>query len=398
MKTQNGILITAVLLPVMALAQPAFAAEGDTTPGANRNSPPNARGATAQQERLGRIAKGSEVIGMEIQDAQNQKLGKVEELAVAMESGRIVYVIVDADGKTIAAPPRAFTAEGSGKALRLNATKEKLQAAPAFEEAHYSDTNRVGEIYRHFGQQPYSEQAGARATPTAGLVKASKVIGMSVKNRQDEKLGTVDNLAVDLSAGRVVQVVVSSGGFLGIRDELSAVPPAAFHYDPAQQVLHLDTTKEALAKAPHFKNSQWPDLGDPAYAASVYRAHGQEPYFSQETRDRRPGEQAEAGEKDADNTGRNVRDRQSDRLTPIQQGSSEPDVEMTRNIRREILNQKNLSVNARNVKVITANGRVTLRGPVNTEEEKRVISEIAARMAQPANVDNQLEVKRQVRD
>ncbi len=55
--------------------------------------------------------------------------------------------------------------------------------------------------------------------------------------------------------------------------------------------------------------------------------------------------------------------------------------------------ENNLSVNARNVKIITANGRVTLRGPVNTAEEKRVIGEIAGRIAQSENVMNQLEVR-----
>jgi sporulation protein YlmC with PRC-barrel domain len=338
---------------------------------------------------------------MEIQDAQNEKLGKVEELAVDVQSGRIVYVIVTSDGKTTAVPPRAFSVDAPAKALRLNATKEMLKAAPAFEAAHYGETNRVGDIYRHFGQQPYHREAQSRTTAgqgSPGFEKASKLIGMTVKNRQDEKLGTVDNMAVDLAAGRIVHVIISSGGFLGIRDALSAVPPAAFNYDQAQQVLLLDMTKEALSQAPHFKNNQWPDLGDPAYSAQVYRAHRQQPYFSQESRGTRDSDRAGVADKDADNTGRNVRDRDSDRLTPIQQGSSEPDVEMTRNIRKEILNQKGLSVNARNVKVITSNGRVTLRGPVNSEEEKRQISEIAERMAQRPNVDNQLEVTRQVRD
>ena len=52
-----------------------------------------------------------------------------------------------------------------------------------------------------------------------------------------------------------------------------------------------------------------------------------------------------------------------------------------------------MSINARNVKIITQNGHVTLRGPVNTAEEKRVIGEIANRIARSENVDNQLEVK-----
>ena len=45
------------------------------------------------------------------------------------------------------------------------------------------------------------------------------------------------------------------------------------------------------------------------------------------------------------------------------------------------------------VKIITIAGRVTLRGPVNTAEEKRLIGEIADRIARSENVDNQLEVK-----
>jgi osmotically-inducible protein OsmY len=52
-----------------------------------------------------------------------------------------------------------------------------------------------------------------------------------------------------------------------------------------------------------------------------------------------------------------------------------------------------MSVNAQNVKIITVDGRVTLRGPVNTAEEKRLIGEIADRIAHSENVDNQLEVK-----
>ena len=94
-----------------------------------------------------------------------------------------------------------------------------------------------------------------------------------------------------------------------------------------------------------------------------------------------------------DNTARNVRDRNDRTLTPLDQGNSQADVNTTAQIRKEIIAGKNMSVNARNVKIITTNGRVTLRGPVNTAEEKRLIGEIADRIAHSENVDNQLEVK-----
>ncbi len=97
--------------------------------------------------------------------------------------------------------------------------------------------------------------------------------------------------------------------------------------------------------------------------------------------------------KDADNTTRNVRDRNPSTLTPLDQGSSEADVNTTAQIRKEIIAGKDMSVNAQNVKIITNTGKVTLRGPVNSAEEKRLIGEIADRVAHAENVTNQLEVK-----
>jgi sporulation protein YlmC with PRC-barrel domain len=89
---------------------------------------------------------------------------------------------------------------------------------------------------------------------------SSKLVGKAVRNMQDEKLGKVEDLILDLSAGRIVAVVVSSGGFLGIDNELSAIPPTAFHYSAQQNVLQLDVSKETLANATHFRADQWPDL------------------------------------------------------------------------------------------------------------------------------------------
>ena len=97
---------------------------------------------------------------------------------------------------------------------------------------------------------------------------------------------------------------------------------------------------------------------------------------------------------DADNTRKNVRDRNDATLTPGDQGKSETDRDSTRKIRQAIVSGPNdLSVIAKNVKIITANGKVTLRGPVNTAEEKRLIGEIADGIAKSENVDNQLAVK-----
>ncbi len=94
-----------------------------------------------------------------------------------------------------------------------------------------------------------------------------------------------------------------------------------------------------------------------------------------------------------DNTARNMRDRDAKTLTPLDQGNSKADIDTTAQIRREIVDLEGLSVNAQNVKIITNEGRVTLRGPVDSADEKRLIGDIATRIATPERTDNQLEVR-----
>lgn len=94
-----------------------------------------------------------------------------------------------------------------------------------------------------------------------------------------------------------------------------------------------------------------------------------------------------------DNSGVNVRDRNPDAMTAGQQSNAKSDVELTREIRRAVMKDSSLSMTAHNVKIITANGAVTLRGPVNSEQEKTVIGKKAEAIAGADKVDNELEVK-----
>ena len=83
----------------------------------------------------------------------------------------------------------------------------------------------------------------------------------------------------------------------------------------------------------------------------------------------------------ADNTGINKRDTYSKKITADQQGQTKEDREITQKIRRAIVDDKYLSTNAHNVKIITVDGVVTLKGPVASEAEKKNIEEKAAQIA-----------------
>jgi osmotically-inducible protein OsmY len=96
---------------------------------------------------------------------------------------------------------------------------------------------------------------------------------------------------------------------------------------------------------------------------------------------------------DADNTGRNARDADGTTLTPLDQGESEADRTITQNIRKAVVDHDGLSTNAKNVKIITQNGVVTLRGPVKSPEEKAAIASVAQKTGGVKRVENQLEIE-----
>ena len=95
----------------------------------------------------------------------------------------------------------------------------------------------------------------------------------------------------------------------------------------------------------------------------------------------------------ADNTKKNQRDRSGETKTSGDQSNSSQDVKITAAIRRAVVRDHSLSMTAKNVKIITANGMVTLRGPVKSDTEKAKIVELAQSAAGNAKIDNQLEVK-----
>jgi hyperosmotically inducible periplasmic protein len=98
---------------------------------------------------------------------------------------------------------------------------------------------------------------------------------------------------------------------------------------------------------------------------------------------------------DANNTATNERDRSGETKTSGDQSNTSGDLRITQAIRRGLMKDNNLSSDAKNIKVITANGQVTLRGPVNDAQEKTKVEQIAKSAAGGVQIVDQLDVKNQ---
>jgi hyperosmotically inducible periplasmic protein len=94
----------------------------------------------------------------------------------------------------------------------------------------------------------------------------------------------------------------------------------------------------------------------------------------------------------ADNTKTNQRDNDKNSPTADQQKMNPQDRAITQKIRAAIHDDKSLSTYAHNVKIISQNGKVTLRGPVRSQDEKANIEAKALIVAGDGNVDNELEI------
>lgn len=93
-----------------------------------------------------------------------------------------------------------------------------------------------------------------------------------------------------------------------------------------------------------------------------------------------------------DNSGTNVRDRNDQTKTAGDQSETEADRTISQSIRQALTADDSLSTNAKNAKIITVDGKVTLRGPVKSDQEKAAIAAKAQQVAGVKNVDNQLEI------
>jgi osmotically-inducible protein OsmY len=102
---------------------------------------------------------------------------------------------------------------------------------------------------------------------------------------------------------------------------------------------------------------------------------------------------SQTGSGQADNTRVNVRDRDANEPTADNQKNNMSDRDITRQIRQSLAKDDSLSTYAHNVKVVTQNGQVTLKGPVRSEDEKRAVESKATAIAGENKVTSELDVK-----
>lgn len=123
------------------------------------------------------------------------------------------------------------------------------------------------------------DQTQRNDRPGPHVMPASTLEGDEVVNRQSQKLGTIEEIMLDVPTGRIAYAVLASGGFLGIGDKLFAVPWRALALDLDNKCFVLDIAKERLERAPGFYRDRWPAMADETWARGVHGFYRARPYW-----------------------------------------------------------------------------------------------------------------------
>ena len=120
---------------------------------------------------------------------------------------------------------------------------------------------------------------GIKVPSEARVLAADTLTGDKVVNLQNEDLGKIEHLMIDLGTGRIAYAVLSFGGFLGMGDKLFAIPWSALTVDTFEKRFILQVDKELLKRAPGFDKEQWPNMADRAWGTQVFKYYGAKPYW-----------------------------------------------------------------------------------------------------------------------
>ncbi|MBB3117680.1 PRC-barrel domain-containing protein [Pseudoduganella violacea] len=123
--------------------------------------------------------------------------------------------------------------------------------------------------------------------PGPRLMGADTLVGEDVYNRQEEDLGDIKEIMLDMQTGQIAYAVLSFGGWLGMGDKLFAVPWQSLQLDTVNKRFLLDVSKEQLRNAPGFDKDRWPDMASSEFSSQVHSFYG--------TQEALPGQRTSSG-------------------------------------------------------------------------------------------------------
>ena len=225
-----------VLLPLVLLA---FSLQADEQKPQSTGQSNDSVAASSEKEAPDKLTR---LLGIAVQNPQGEQLGTIKDLMLNLRDERIAYAVLGTGGflgigdRLIALPPNALSGRPNQKHLLLHADKESLKTAPSFDRNNWPEmadarwlsetggqyAGKNGERMKEAaGAEPKPEEPAAKPEETAAprLVRATELIGTTIRNTKGEKIGEIHDSGVDLKTGTVRYMVVRAAEVTGVGEK-----------------------------------------------------------------------------------------------------------------------------------------------------------------------------------
>lgn len=132
--------------------------------------------------------------------------------------------------------------------------------------------------YGYYGDERFSRTTRTTRSAMRPMKKTDEIIGMTVRNNQNQDIGRINDVVVDTKSGRIAYAIVSYGGGRLRRGEIAAVPWTAIQLDPRSSSAYLDADEDTLREA-KIDERDIERLSDPQFGRQFYRTFGEQPYW-----------------------------------------------------------------------------------------------------------------------
>jgi len=257
-----------------------YQAYGQTWPPAGTTNTLSGTAPAAGLAQLGQLTLANDVIGRQVTNPQQEKIGEVSDFLLDLRNGQVTAAIlrtlgfVSVEEKLFAVSPSAVQSVGPNEIV-VNLTRANFeQAQPSAEQLAMTSALAQMPTTVFNYQRPAGSIAGNR--PASMDLKsgqqATQLLNAKVNNQQGEILGTVKDFALDPASSRVVYVLVASQGAT-----VHPVPPASFTVDPAQgNVLLLDVPRDQFDRSPSYQSQLPPTFSQDTQINQVYGYYHQQ--------------------------------------------------------------------------------------------------------------------------
>jgi sporulation protein YlmC with PRC-barrel domain len=261
-----------------------------------------------QSDNMTSMHRASVLIGTDVRNNQNEKVGEVKDIVLDSQSDKASYLVLASGGiagigeKQIAVPLQAVRSDPDGKSLLVDLSTDDIKNAPDLGDDWPSAAGQEWQQAKDYFADKSQEfkqwmhkKTGIGDTPTPHVAqtssdkstadqqkwsrRVSNLLGIDVRNSQNQVIGELNDLVLDTDDGDVAFGLIEVAHVQGIENQTVACPWQSVSILSGQKEASINASDEVLRSAA-FNRDSMPDFSNRDYGQGIYKKFDQQPYWT----------------------------------------------------------------------------------------------------------------------